>query len=422
MFTSYTTGNGIKVVLEKLPHLRSASVGIWFRAGSVYEGPNENGISHFIEHMLFKGTTKRSAKDIAEEIDAVGGQLNAFTAKEYTCFYCKVMDEHIKLGMDLLSDMVLNSVFDERELEKEKGVITEEIYMYEDSPEDLVHDLLAMKFFGDHPLANNILGTPSQIEQFNRDQVLDFYNRYYTPDNMVISVAGNFDEDSLSDMIEMYFGGGWSRQACTAVLHKADKAESAACFRKKEIEQIHICLAFPGIELGKEDIYPLLVLNNIFGGGMSSRLFQKIREDRGLTYSVYSYPSSYLSGGMFTIYAGMNPNQSTEVLKLILDEIGLLRKEGITQKEFAMAREQLKGNYILGLESASSRMTAMGKNKLLLDRVLPPDEIISKINKLTYDDVMSITDTIFGSGLHAATAVGNDDITSLLVDALREGI
>ncbi len=421
MYTSYTTKNGIKVILEKIPHLRSASIGVWFRAGSVYEGPDENGISHFIEHMLFKGTKNRSARAIAEEIDAVGGQLNAFTAKEYTCFYCKVMDEHFKIGMDLLSDMVLNSVFDEKELEKEKGVITEEIYMYEDSPEDLVHDLLAIKFFGDHPLANNILGTTKQIEQFSRNQVQDFYYRYYTPDNMVISVAGNFDEASLVDMIDEYFGT-WSRQGSPVAIHKVNKANRAVCFRKKEIEQIHICLAFPGIELGRDEIYPLLVLNNIFGGGMSSRLFQKIREDRGLTYSVYSYPSSYLNGGMFTIYAGMNPNQSPEVLRLVLNEIGLLKKEGITQKEFEMAREQLKGNYILGLESASSRMTAMGKNKLLLDRVLTPDEIINKINRLTYDDVIRILNIIFGQGLHAAAAVGNDDITSLLEEALKEGV
>ncbi|MBE3101964.1 MAG: insulinase family protein [Firmicutes bacterium] len=421
MFKSYQLNNGIRVILERIPHFRSASVGLWFGVGSVYEKPSEKGLSHFIEHMLFKGTTNRTAKQIAEAMDAVGGQLNAFTAKEYTCFYCKVMDEHIDLGLDLLSDMVLNSVFDEGEFEKEKGVIIEEINMYDDSPEDLVHELLAEAFFGQHPLASPILGTVDQLKKYKKDQLMNYMVKYYTPDNLVISIAGNFEEEDLMQIINKYFSN-WNRQSKITIPKLVATNGTDIRFSKKDIEQVHLCLAGPGIAMGKEEIYPMLILNNIFGGGMSSRLFQKIREDRGLTYSVFSYPSSYLSTGMYSIYAGMKPSQASEVLKLVMDEIRLLREKGITNEEFNLAREQLKGNYILGIESTNSRMTAIGKSKLMHEKVMTPSEIIDKINRVTSDDVRKVIDVLFGSGELAAAMVGNEDMTDIIGEIIQEGI
>jgi predicted Zn-dependent peptidase len=421
MYKIYQLENGIRIILERIPHFRSASIGLWFTAGSAYEKQPENGLSHFIEHMLFKGTEHRSAKQIAEVMDSVGGQLNAFTAKEYTCFYCKVMDEHIDLGLDLLSDMLLHSVFDENELTKEKGVILEEINMYDDSPEDLVHELLSKAFFGQHPLAMPILGTPELLEEYTRKDLLNIMEKYYTADNLVISAAGNFDEDGLVDNIKRYFGS-WQKKGSTPLQEKAEDTGTEILFSRKEIEQVHLSLAFPGTETGSDDIYPMLILNNLFGGGMSSRLFQKIREDRGLTYSVFSYPSNYLAGGMFSIYAGMKPSQSGEVLKLILEEAGLLKNNGITEAEFHMAREQLKGNYILGMESTNSRMNSIGKSKLLLEKVMTQEEVIDKINSITPQDVHRVIRDIFQSGKIAAAAVGSEDFTEQIRETIQGGI
>ena len=408
MLKSYQLDNGIRIILERIPHFRSASIGLWFLAGSVYEKPSENGLSHFIEHMLFKGTQQRTARQIAEVMDSVGGQLNAFTAKEYTCFYCKGMDEHIDLGLNLLSDMLLHSLFDKGDMAREKSVILEEINMYDDSPEDLVHELLSKAYFGQHPLAMPILGTSEQLERYARKDMLDFMGKYYTPDRLVISAAGNFNEDELVERIERYFGD-WHRKGCVTVQNKADSPGTDILFIRKEIEQVHLSLAFPGIGTGSDDIYPMLILNNLFGGGMSSRLFQKIREDRGLAYSVFSYPSNYLAGGMYCIYAGMKPSQADEVLRLILHEVNLLREKGFSEEEFHMAREQLKGNYILSMESTESRMNALGRSRLLTEKVMTPSEIIGKIDRTTTEDVLHIIRSTFQPGKTAAALVGAED-------------
>jgi predicted Zn-dependent peptidase len=420
MFHSYMLENGIRIILERIPHFRSASIGLWFLAGSAYEKQSENGLSHFIEHMLFKGTESRSAKQIAEGMDSVGGQLNAFTAKEYTCYYCKVMDEHIDLGLGLLSDMLLNSVFSKEDLEKEKGVILEEINMYDDSPEDLVHELLSKAYFGQHPLAMPILGPPDRLEQYTREDLLDFMGKHYTPDNLVVSAAGNFEEEKLVERIRQYLGN-WDGKGSPIRHKKTAAAGTDILFARKEIEQIHLSLAFPGMETGSDGIYPMLILNNALGGGMSSRLFQKIREDRGLAYSVFSYPSSYLAGGMYSIYAGMKPSQTNEVLKLILEEVSLLISKGLTDEEFHMAREQLKGNYILGMESTSSRMNSIGKSKLLLGKVLTPAEVIDKINSITPEDVNRAIRDIFLPGKIAAAVVGSEDLTEEIREIIKGG-
>jgi len=414
MYQRYELDNGIQVVTEKIPHFRSISIGVWFRVGSVDETDKENGLSHLIEHMLFKGTANRSAKEIAETMDAVGGQLNAFTAKECTCYYCKIIDEHLELAINLLADMILNSKFDEQELEREKGVILEEIYMYEDSPEDLAHDLLSSTFFGSHALGQSIMGTRDNLERFTRDEVLSFFKRFYSPDNMVISVAGNFDEKELISLIDKYFGN-WQKSYTNNNRYSTYKSNKNFAFKKKDIEQVHLCIGGPGVVLGDDKTYAISVFNNLFGGGMSSRLFQKIREERGLAYSVFSYPSSYLNGGLFAIYAGMKSEQTMTVASLIREEIEDIKNKGISESEFTKAREQLKGNYILGLESTNSRMTAIGKSQLLLNRIITPTEVLKKIDSVSLDDVYNIMDEILIPEKFTIVTVAREDWTSELM-------
>ena len=412
MYKRYQLDNGIRIVTEKIPYFRSVSIGVWFAVGSLYEDFESSGIPHFIEHMLFKGTKNRTAKQIAQAMDAVGGQLNAFTAKECTCYYSNVIDEHLPRAIDVLSDMVINSLLDPVEMEKEKGVVLEEILMYEDSPEDLVHDLLAEALVGKHPLANSILGSQRFILDLNRERLVSFLDEKYLPQNTVISVAGNFDEQQLVDLLEKFFGN-WKKESGSAVEQCSVPVplyQSRNLFKWKDIEQVHMCIGYPGIPLGQDDTYPLMIFNNLFGGGMSSRLFQNIREDKGLVYSVMSYPSFYTCGGLFTIYASMKPSQAKKVADLIMEEIQKVKTEGISRDEFNTAKEQLKGNYILGLESSSSRMSAIGKSELLLGVVRTPEEILAKIENTTMDDVMRVVDQVLSPDTMAIAVVGRENV------------
>lgn len=421
MYKHYQLHNGIRIITDQIPHFRSVSIGLWFRAGSAYESPEENGLSHFIEHMLFKGTKTRTARQIAETMDSVGGQLNAFTAKEYTCFYCKVMDEHFELSLDLLSDMLLDSLFDPTEMEKEKSVILEEIDMYDDSPEDLVHELLSEAYFGSHPLAMPILGNSKLLLEYSRANLLDFMQKFYTTDNMVIAVAGNFQEETLMPLIEKRFGH-WRQRGSIPLEKQAYCSEPRVLYAKKDIEQFHLSLSFPGVASNHEDLYPMLVMNNLFGGGMSSRLFQKIREDKGLAYSVFSYPSNYLTNGMFNIYAGMKPEQNEEVLRLILAEMILLKEKGFTDEEFIKAREQLKGNYILGNETTGSRMNSIGKAKLMMGKVKTPSEILKKINQIQPEQVRAVIQKTFQLNRACAALVGSVDQADITWEMIKRGI
>ena len=327
--------------------------------------------------------------------------------------YCKVIDEHLELALNLLADMVLNSTFDNIELQKEKGVILEEIYMYEDSPEDLVHDLISSAYFGSHRLGQPILGSIENLNRFTRDEMLDFFKRFYTPDNLVIALAGNFNENDLIPLIEKYFGD-WDRSYAERVQYSSFDSNKKFTFKRKDIEQVHLCIGGPGVQLGSDRAYPMLVFNNLFGGGMSSRLFQEIREERGLAYSVFSYPSSYLNAGLFTIYAGMKPEQTITVASLIREEIEKIKSKGISQEEFQKAKEQLKGNYILGLESTSSRMTAIGRSQLLLKKITSPTEILNKIDNVSISDVYSIIDETLNPDEFAAATVAREDWTEQL--------
>jgi len=408
MYNKHILSNGLRIVTEHIPYVKSISIGVWIETGSKKELPEENGISHFIEHMLFKGTKTRSAKDIAEAIDAVGGQINAFTGKECTCYYVKVLDSHYDLAIDVLSDMVFNSNLDPNEIDKERSVILEEISMYEDSPEDLVHDLFSQTLFKDSTLGYPILGTRESLENLNQEKMQAYMKKHYRPDNSVISVAGNFDEAQLLKKIEKCFDG-WQLNAEAETKEPELKYHFEVLHKSKDIEQTHLCMGFKGIQMGNKEVYPLMVVNNILGGSMSSRLFQSIREERGLVYSVYSYPTTYKNGGIFAIYAGMNPQQLEEVCQLIKKELETLIKVGLTAEELHKAKEQLKGNYILGLESTSSRMTSIGKAELLQQRIYSPKEILQFIDDIKMQDVDALINKVIKLDQVAATIVSKKD-------------
>lgn len=406
MFRKYTLDNGVRIVCEKIPFVRSISIGIWIKTGSRNENSQNNGISHFIEHMLFKGTEKRNAREIAESIDNIGGQLNAFTGKECTCYYTKTLDDHMDIALDVLSDMIFNSLLTKKDINVEKKVILEEIGMYEDSPEELVHDILSEVVWDGNSIGYPILGTQKCQKNINREMILKYIEENYIPENTVISVAGNFDEDTLIELLNKHFAG-WK-----GVKGNRDDFEDVVFIpgkkvREKDIEQVHICMGFKGLEHGNDKLYSLLAVNNLFGGGMSSRLFQKIREKKGLVYSIYSYPSAYKNAGLFTIYAGMNPENLNEVASLINDEIKLLIKSGIKKEDLKKSKEQLKGNYILGLESTSSRMNSIGKSELMLGYINTQEEILDKIDAISMERVNEIIEKVFDLEHMGISIVGN---------------
>ena len=406
MYETFTLPNGVRVIAEPIDHFRSVSIGLWIGAGSMAEKPEEMGLSHFLEHMLFKGTKRRSAREIAEEMDGIGGQINAFTAKECTCYYAKVMDEHLPVAMDVLCDLLLNAEMDGDELEKERGVILEEIAMVEDTPEDIVHDLLSEAALCGNPLAQPILGTTETVSGYKRKDLLDYRAAHYRPDNTVLAVAGRYDAKMLAELAEKHLGG-WQAGA------PGGAPKGGSCFtpglrrKVKEIEQVHLCIGFPGIPMGSPEIYPLSIFNNLFGGGMSSRLFQRIREESGMAYTVYSYPTAHPGCGLYTLYAGTSPQHVETVLTMLREEVQRVLENGIQETEFQKAREQLKGGYILGLESASSHMSNIGRSELLLRRVQSEDEVIQRINSVTPEDVLQVAKSLL-NGPNAASVVGRD--------------
>ncbi|CAK6472450.1 M16 family metallopeptidase [Peribacillus castrilensis] len=392
MIKKYTCQNGVRIVLENIPTVRSAAIGVWIKTGSRNETPELNGVSHFLEHMFFKGTTKRNAREIAESFDSIGGQVNAFTSKEYTCYYAKVMDNHASYALEILADMFFNSTFDGEELKKEKNVVYEEIKMYEDTPDDIVHDLLSKAVYENHPLGYPILGTENTLETFNSDTLKKYVHDMYTPDKVVVSIAGNVDEKLINE-VESYFGsyqGGEERLE----LVKPSFHENRIT-RKKDTEQAHLCLGYNGLEIGNDKTYSLITLNNILGGSMSSRLFQDVREQRGLAYSVYSYHSSYQDSGMVTVYGGTGTNQLDSLYETIQETLDTLKRDGITEKELRNSKEQLKGSLMLSLESTNSRMSRNGKNELMLGEHRSLDDIIIKIDEVTEDTVNELANQIF---------------------------
>ncbi|MBD1380061.1 M16 family metallopeptidase [Metabacillus arenae] len=392
MIKKYTCQNGVRIILENIPTVRSVAIGVWIGTGSRNEDPSNNGISHFLEHMFFKGTKARTAREIAESFDSIGGQVNAFTSKEYTCYYAKVLDEHASFALEVLSDMFFHSTFDEEELKKEKNVVYEEIKMYEDTPDDIVHDILSKATYGNHSLGYPILGTEETLATFNGDSLRDYMDQAYTPDNVVISVAGNVSEGFIAE-VEKYFGSYETSHKKLEFVKPEFQDNKLS--RKKDTEQAHLCIGYNGLEVGHDDVYNLIVLNNVLGGSMSSRLFQDVREQKGLAYSVFSYHSSYLDNGMLTIYGGTGSNQLDDLFETIQLTLSKLKGDGITQKELANSKEQMKGNLMLSLESTNSRMSRNGKNELLLKRHRTLDEIIDKINQVTDLKVNELANELF---------------------------
>lgn len=400
--------NGITVVTEVMPYLKSASFGVFVRAGSAYENEANNGIAHMIEHMLFKGTSLRSAKQIADEMARIGGNVNAFTSKEYTSFYATTLSSHLPIAIDIISDMLLNSLIDEKALKKEKRVIIEEIDMYEDSPEDLVHDMLQQKIWKKHPLGYIISGTKTVVRKISREQIIDFINNFYVSGNMVISVAGNFDEKDILRLLDEKFAkikeGNPPQQS-----YDKPKYTRVICKKNKDIEQVHCNIAFDSISYLSEERYALTVFNSILGGSINSRLFQNIRESSGLAYSVYSYGSSFRDTGLFHIYAAMNPAQTPVVVRKIFQIVSDMKNKGITADELAMTKEQIKTEIILGNESAKSIMSSNGKAVLNRGRVIPIEEIIDGIERVSREDLLDFANTYFDIKNASISIVGKLD-------------
>ncbi len=411
MVEKYQLDNGVRIVLENIPSVRSVAIGVWVGTGARYEQSNVNGISHFIEHMLFKGTANRTAREIAETFDRIGGHVNAFTSKEYTCYYAKILDTHVDVAIDVLADMYFHSSLDENEIEKEKKVVIEEIGMYEDAADDLVHDLIISASYGSHSLGQSILGTDSVLQQITRSDIVDYMDNHYTPERTVISIAGNIDY-SIIDKIAAKFAHYHKKEK--KVEHKPPLYMSETLIRtKKELEQSHLCIAMPGLNLGHPDIYSLIVMNNILGGTMSSRLFQEIREERGLAYSVFSYHSAFIDSGATVIYAATRTDQLDQVTDQIRQIIYGLQKNGITQTELNNCREQLKGNLMLSLESTNSRMSRNGKNELMLGRHFTLDEMISLIDAVSIDSVKRVSEEVLGKTVGTALVSPLDSIPKL---------
>lgn len=405
MFQRQRLSNGIRVVTYPMGEMRSLSMGLWINAGSAYEAESDSGISHFLEHMLFKGTADRTAKDLADIVDGIGGQINAFTSKECTSYYIKVLDTHVDIAVDLLSDMLLNSVYDPAEIEKEKNVVLDEIALYEDSPEDVVYDLLAEVIYGNHPLGYPILGTEATVKALNREAIDRLIKARYSSENIVISVAGSFDEKKLFGLLEERFGKIPCNEQAT-LDPPLPLFKKAWGVREKDIEQIHLCVGFEGVKYSDDDLYPLMVLNNIMGGGSSSRLFQSIRENLGLAYSIYSHPSLYKENGLMTIYASFVPENLEPVLETMIIELKRLRAHDMSAEEISRGKEQLKGNYILGLESTGSFMSMMGKSELMAGMIETIDEVIDKIDRVSPADVYRLTDQVLNPQRFALALTG----------------
>ena len=398
--------NGIKVITESMPHVRSVSVGVWVASGSRGETAEQNGVSHFIEHMLFKGTTNRSAEDIARSVDSIGGNLDAFTAKEMVCFNTKVLDEHLPVAIDVLSDLVLNPLFNEDDIEKEKGVILEEIKMDADSPDYLVHEIFTSNFWKDHSLGKPILGTRETVKRFNQDTVRDYYRSVYTPSNLLITAAGNLAHGHLVDLVSRRFQN-LAPAPAPPPSARPDTHARIALRHKKELEQVHLCLGVPSYPIPHEDRFICYVLNTMLGGGMSSRLFQNIRERQGLAYAVYSELNPYTDTGCLSVYAGTSVESAKQVVASILREFRDLKDNLAPADEVRRAKDHLKGSLMLSLESTSSRMSNLARQQLHFGRFFTLDELALSIEKVTAEEVQRVARTFFNQKQIALTVLGN---------------
>ncbi|MEJ3744019.1 pitrilysin family protein [Actinomycetes bacterium KLBMP 9797] len=384
--------SGLRVLTEAIPSMRSVSFGVWVAVGSRDEPVALGGVSHFLEHLLFKGTTKRTALDISAEIEAVGGETNAFTTKEYTCYYARVLDADAPLAIDVMGDLIADSVLDPADVETERGVILEEIAMHDDEPGDEVHDVFASALYGEHPLGRLVSGTEATISPMTREQILGFYRERYTAPSIVVAAAGNLDHDAVVDLVSrsLALGGGDASPAPLRPTPAVPTRPADTVIQAKDTEQAHLVLGCPALARMDERRFALGVLNNVLGGGMSSRLFQEIREKRGLAYSVYSYASQYADTGLFAVYAGCAPGKVDEVLELTRAELAAVAASGVTEAELARGKGMSKGSYVLGLEDTGSRMSRLAKGELLYGDLLSVDELLAQVDAVTLDDVNAL--------------------------------
>jgi len=409
MFAKAVLDNGIRVVTQEMLDHRSASLGIWVENGSRHEDRHESGLSHFIEHLLFKGTERRTAAQIAEEMDAVGGVLNAFTSKEHTCYYAKVLDEDLPLAIDLLTDIFLHSSFDSEEIEREKSVILQEISQAEDTPDDYVHDLFSLDFFKDHPLARPICGRAETVNAFRREDFLSFFKSRYRPRRVVVSAAGHLRHVELVEAINGRLGSirDSKNNPAAGAGDLAPETGSGVFRHAKSLEQVHLCLGMAGLHQTHPERYAAYVLNTLLGGGMSSRLFQEIREKRGKAYSVYSFASSYKDVGYLGVYAGTSTEWVEEVIELILKELKNLAAGDVRDEEIHRTQGQLVGNMVLGLESTDSWMSHIARNEIYFGEPITTDEICRGVRAVTRDAVVDLASRLFVSQGMALSLLGD---------------
>ncbi len=396
--------NGLRLLTERMPHVRSVSIGVWLTRGSRHESAEQSGIAHFVEHMLFKGTTTRSAEDIAQAIDSIGGQMDAFTAKEYASYYLKVLDEHLPFAVDILSDIVMRPAFDPGDLDREKKVVLEEIKMVEDTPDDLVHELFTEHFWRDHPLGRPILGTKETVESFTADAIRRYFGGVYTSPNLIVAAVGNVEHAQVRDLVARHFDG--LPVDAVAIAEERPRVVPNVLIRNKELEQSHVCLGAGSYQQDHADRYTSYVLNTVLGGSMSSRLFQNVREKRGLAYAVFSGLSAYRDAGSLTVYAGCANSAVDELIDVVVKELRHIKEEPLPAEELRRAKDHLKGSLMLNLESTSSRMSHLARQEIYFDRHYGLDETLAGVERVTTADVQRVARDLFADGALAATVLG----------------
>ena len=404
MVTREVLDNGLRLITETMPHVRSVTIGVWLMRGSRHESDARSGIAHFVEHMLFKGTDTRTAEDIAQAIDSIGGQLDAFTAKEYASYYIKVLDEHLPLAVDLLSDIVLRPAFAAEEIEREKKVILEEIKMVEDTPDDLVHELFTQHFWEGHSLGRPILGTKETVEALNADTLTEYFRGAYVASNMIVSAAGNLDHARVRDLVTQAFRT--LPASGEAFTDQPPRVVPQVVTRTKELEQSHVCLGTNSYPQSHEDRYVSYILNTVLGGSMSSRLFQNVREKRGLAYAVFSGLSAYRDAGNITIYAGCANEAVGEVIDLCVEELRAMKRAPVPESELRRAKDHLKGSLMLSLENTASRMSHLARQEIYFDRHFGLDETLAGVERVSPEDVRRVAAELFSNGSLAATVLG----------------
>lgn len=405
MYRKIVLDNRLRIVAEHISTLKSVTIGIWVNVGSRDEQPGEEGLSHFLEHMFFKGTRSRSATQISREIDALGGEMNAFTTRETTTFYVKVLDQQMETALELLSDLFYRSRFDSKEVEKEKQVVLEEIRMVQDDPEDLVQELHMKHILGSHPLGRPILGQAPRIRALDRSDLLTYVRSHYDPERTVVAVAGNFTWRRLEQLLARYFSNSHKGPAVRPN-RRPPEVKGGVLVQRKTLEQVHLCLGLQGLAAGHKDRYAAHALNAVLGGSVSSRLFQEVREKRGLVYSIYSYLSTYSDGGMITVYAGTRPKEVERVVEVVCRELKKLRKHGIDAKDLDRAKNQMKGSLMLGLESSHSRMSKLAKDELTQGGHVSLEQMTAEIDRVTIDQIYRVAQDLFDQHRLSITALG----------------